>query len=60
MKHIQCLIHDKFAYRENRLTEGAVATVLHTPQEHVEHKNTYTRLLLENFSSTLCYYDGES
>lgn len=41
----------QFAYRRNRLTEDAIAIVLHTLLEHLEHKNTYARLLFVDFSS---------
>lgn len=45
--------HDpyQFAYRENRSTEDAIAIVLHTLLEHLEHKNTYARLLFVDYSS---------
>ncbi len=41
----------QFAYRQNRSTEDAIATVLHRLLEHLEHKNTYARLLFVDFSS---------
>ena len=56
IKHIKAAIppsHDahQFAYRENRSTEDAIAIVLHTLLEHLEHKNTYARLLFVDYSS---------
>lgn len=39
----------QIAYRKNRSTEDAI--VLHTLLEHLEHRNTYARLLFVNFSS---------
>lgn len=41
----------QFAYRENRSTEDTIATVLHALLEHLEWRNTYTRLLFIDFSS---------
>lgn len=41
----------QFAYRENQSTEDAIATVLHTLLEHLEHRNTYARLFLVDYSS---------
>ena len=40
----------RFAYRQNRLTEDATAFVLCTLLEHLEQKNTHTRLLFVDFS----------
>ncbi|KAK7895270.1 hypothetical protein WMY93_020595 [Mugilogobius chulae] len=56
IKHIKeaipsALDQYQFAYRENRSTEDAVAIVIHTLLEHLEHKNTYARLLFVDFSS---------
>jgi len=41
----------QFAYRRNRSTEDAIAIVLHMLLEHLEHKNTYARLLFVDCSS---------
>lgn len=41
----------QFAYRENRSTEDAIAIALYTLLQHLEHKNTYERLLFVDFSS---------
>ncbi|MEL6802586.1 MAG: reverse transcriptase domain-containing protein, partial [Bacteroidota bacterium] len=56
MKHIKSAIPPsldpyQFAYRQNRWTEDAIAIVLHTLLEHLEHKSTYARLLFVDFSS---------
>ncbi|KAK7921775.1 hypothetical protein WMY93_008677 [Mugilogobius chulae] len=56
IKHIKAALPlsldpHQFAYRENRSTEDAIATVLHTLLEHLEHKNTYARLLFVDYSS---------
>ena len=56
MKHIKASIppsldQNQFVYRKNRLTEDAIAIVLHTLLEHLEHSNTYGRLLFVDFSS---------
>ena len=46
----------QFAYRANRSTEEAIATVLHTTLQHVEHQGSYARLLFIDFidPSFLC------
>ncbi len=41
----------QFAYRENRSTEDAVSLVLHTALTHLQHSNTYVRMLFVDFSS---------
>lgn len=41
----------QFAYRENRSTEDAVSLALHTALTHLEHLNTYIRMLFVDFSS---------
>lgn len=41
----------QFAYRKNRSTEDAIAIVLHTLLEHLEHRNTSARLLFVDSSS---------
>uniref|UniRef100_A0A3P9CV01 Reverse transcriptase domain-containing protein n=1 Tax=Maylandia zebra TaxID=106582 RepID=A0A3P9CV01_9CICH len=56
IKHIRAafppsLDSHQFAYRENRSTEDAIATVLHTLLKHLEHRNTYARLLFVDYSS---------
>ena len=56
MKRIKASIlpsldHNQFAYRKNRSTEDAISIVLHTLLEHLEHRNTYGRLLFVDFSS---------
>ncbi len=56
MKHIQkalppALDQYQFAYRESRSAEDAIAIVLHIILKHLEHKNTYARLLFIDFGS---------
>ena len=56
MKRIKASIlpsldHNQFAYRKNRSTGDAIAIVLHTLLEHLEHRNTYGRLLSVDSSS---------
>ncbi|KAK7895582.1 hypothetical protein WMY93_020907 [Mugilogobius chulae] len=56
IKHIKAALPlfldpHQFANRENRSTEYAIAIVLHTLLEHLEHKNTYARLLFVDYSS---------
>ena len=41
----------QFAYRENRSTEDAIATVLHSTINHLEQKGSYARLLFVDYSS---------
>ncbi|KAK0155002.1 RNA-directed DNA polymerase from mobile element jockey [Merluccius polli] len=41
----------QFAYRKNRSTEDAIAIVLHTLLQHLEHRSTYARLLFVDFNS---------
>ncbi|XP_051785268.1 uncharacterized protein LOC127528439 [Erpetoichthys calabaricus] len=41
----------QFAYRANRSTEDAVATVLHAVLSHLEQQGSYARLLFIDFSS---------
>lgn len=41
----------QFAYRENRSTEDAIFIAIYTLLQHLEHKNTYARLLFVDFSS---------
>ncbi len=43
----------QFAYRQNRSTEDAIATVLHRLLEHLEHKNTDARLLFLTLAQLL-------
>uniref|UniRef100_A0A9J8ANG1 Reverse transcriptase domain-containing protein n=1 Tax=Cyprinus carpio carpio TaxID=630221 RepID=A0A9J8ANG1_CYPCA len=41
----------QFAYRRNRSTEDAVCTVMHSALTHLDHNNTYVRMLFVDFSS---------
>ena len=41
----------QFAYRGNRSTEDAVSIALHGALTHLEHPNTYVRMLFVDFSS---------
>lgn len=41
----------QFAYRKNRSTEDAVSLALHTAMTHLQHPNTYVRMLFVDFSS---------
>ncbi|KAK3554035.1 hypothetical protein QTP70_019154 [Hemibagrus guttatus] len=41
----------QFAYRGNSSTEDAISTALHTSLSHLEHLNTYVRMLFVDFSS---------
>lgn len=45
------LVLPQSAYRPNRSVEDAVMTVLHTTYGHLEKPQTYTRILLVDFSS---------
>ncbi|KAK0133341.1 putative RNA-directed DNA polymerase from transposon BS [Merluccius polli] len=56
LKHIKtslplALDPHQFAYRANRLTDDAIATVLHTALNHLEHSGTYVRMLFVDYSS---------
>ena len=41
----------QFAYRENRSTEDAIAITLHTALSHLEHRESYVRMLFIDYSS---------
>ena len=41
----------QFAYRQNRSTEDAISTALHSALSHLDNSNTYVRLLFIDFSS---------
>ena len=41
----------QFSYRENRSKEDAVPLALHTALTHLQHPNTYVRMLFVDFSS---------
>ena len=41
----------QYAYRENRSTEDAIVTALHTTLTHLDKKETYVRLLFIDYSS---------
>ena len=41
----------QFAYRQNRSTEDAISTALHSALSHLDNSNTYARLLFIDFSS---------
>ena len=41
----------QYPYRENRFTEDAITTALHTALTHLDTKGTYTRLLYIDFRS---------
>ncbi|KAF7642655.1 hypothetical protein LDENG_00253780, partial [Lucifuga dentata] len=41
----------QYAYRENRSTEDAISTALHTALTHLEQKGTYVRILFVDYSS---------
>ena len=40
-----------FAYRANRSTEDAIAIALHAAPSHVEHRESYVRMLFIDYSS---------
>ncbi len=41
----------QFAYRANRSTEDAIAIVLHNALSHLEHRESYVRMLFIDYSS---------
>ncbi|KAK3556565.1 hypothetical protein QTP70_010013, partial [Hemibagrus guttatus] len=41
----------QFAYRGNRSMEDAISTSLHTSLSHLEHPNTYVKMLFVDFTS---------
>lgn len=41
----------QFAYRSNRSTEDAIAIATHVALNHLEHRNTYVRMLFVDYSS---------
>lgn len=41
----------QFANRQHRSTDDAIATTLHTALTHLEKRNTYVRMLFEDYSS---------
>ncbi|KAG5852656.1 hypothetical protein ANANG_G00064880 [Anguilla anguilla] len=41
----------QFAYRQNRSTEDAISTALHSALSHLDNNNTYVRMLFIDFSS---------
>src|SRR4029434_7644086 len=41
----------QFAYRQNKSTEDAISTALHSALSHLDNSNTYARLLFIDFSS---------
>ena len=41
----------QFAYRQNRSTEDAISTALHSALSHLDNSNTYVRMLFIDFSS---------
>jgi len=41
----------QFAYRQNRSTEDAISTALHSALAHLDNNNTYVRMLFIDFSS---------
>ena len=41
----------QFAYRQNRSTEDAISTALHSTLSHLDNNNTYVRMLFIDFSS---------
>eukprot|EP00061_Rhincodon_typus_P003049 g19157.t1 len=43
-----CLDPLQFAYRHNRSTVAAISLALHSSLEHLDNKDTYIRLLLQN------------
>eukprot|EP00061_Rhincodon_typus_P007151 g28544.t1 len=47
-----CLESLQFPYRRNRSTDDAIPLGLHSSLEHLDNKDTYTRLLLIDYSST--------
>ncbi len=56
MQHIKSVLPPsldpfQFAYRSNRSTDDAIATVLHPALTHLDKKDTYVRLLFIDFSS---------
>ncbi|KAI4894209.1 hypothetical protein NFI96_027345, partial [Prochilodus magdalenae] len=56
MSHIQETIPDnldplQFAYRQNRSTDDAVNTAIHTALTHLEGKDTYVRMLFIDYRS---------
>ena len=59
-KHVRKMIYDKlpptldplqFIYRQNRSTDDAIATALHTTLSHLEEKKSYVRMLFIDYSS---------
>ncbi|KAF7646613.1 hypothetical protein LDENG_00184830 [Lucifuga dentata] len=57
LKHIQASFPPsfnphQFAYRTNRSTEDAISITLHTALSHLEHRNSYVRMLFVDYSST--------
>lgn len=56
LKHLKKILPSnldplQFAYRRNRSTEDAISTALHLTLSHLEHRNTYARVLFIDFSS---------
>uniref|UniRef100_A0A8K9XYH3 Reverse transcriptase domain-containing protein n=1 Tax=Oncorhynchus mykiss TaxID=8022 RepID=A0A8K9XYH3_ONCMY len=41
----------QFAYRQNRSTDDAISTTLHTALTHLDKRNTYVRMLFIDYSS---------
>jgi hypothetical protein len=41
----------QFAYRPNRSTDDAIAFALHTALSHLDKRNTYVRMLFNDYSS---------
>eukprot|EP00061_Rhincodon_typus_P007484 g29226.t1 len=46
-----CLNPQQFAYRPNRSTADPISLALHSSLEHLDHKDTYIRLLFVDYSS---------
>ena len=42
---------NKFAYRNNKSTDDAIAITLHTSLSHLDKRNTYVRMLFIDYSS---------
>jgi len=56
LQHIKTILPptfdpNQFAYRANRSTEDAIATVLHSALSHLEHQGSYVRMLFIDYSS---------
>ena len=56
MAHINSILQDtldhlQFAYDPNRFTDDAISITLHTALSHLDKRNTYARMLFNDYSS---------